>query len=430
MVHVAQEMERLGFALPLLIGGATTSKVHTAVKIDPQYRGPVVHVLDASRAVGVAGRLLQEASRAGFAGETKAEYGRIRAQRAAQDGGGRLLPLAEARAHKLQLDWRAYRPPRPTFLGTRVLAPFPLAELRDRIDWTPFFQTWELGGVFPAILDDAQVGEQARNLFADAERMLDQILAEGWLEARAVVGFFAANAVDDDDIEVYAGDERGRMLARLCFLRQQMAKSGPRAAPNLCLADFAAPRASGVPDYIGAFAVTAGLGIEKRLAAFAAEHDDYQQILLKALADRLAEALAERLHERVRRELWGYAPDESLTNADLIRERYRGIRPAPGYPACPDHTLKHPLWKLLEPDVHAGIRLTESLAMLPAASVSGFYLAHPEARYFGIGRIGEDQVADYARRNSTTREEAERWLAAVLAYTPARQPIGSVGSTP
>jgi len=438
MVHVAHEMQRLGFDLPLLIGGATTSKVHTAVKIDPQYSGPVLHVLDASRAVGVAGRLLQDGGRETVARETKAEYARIREQRASKDGSARLLPLAAARANKLRLDWRGYRPPRPSFFGTRVFAPYPLAELRDRIDWTPFFQTWELAGKYPEILDDRVVGPQARSLFADAERMLERILAEGWLEARAVAGFFPANAVGDDDIEVYADEKRSRVVARLCFLRQQMAKSGAAAgapaagaeagasrAANLCLADFAAPRESGVLDTLGAFAVTAGIGIEKRLAAFAAEHDDYQQILLKALADRLAEALAERLHERVRRELWGYAPDETLSNDDLIHERYRGIRPAPGYPACPDHTLKRAIWKLLEPDDEAGIRLTENLAMLPAASVSGFYLAHPEARYFGTGRIGQDQVADYAQRSALAKEEAERWLASILAYTPARQPIGS-----
>jgi 5-methyltetrahydrofolate--homocysteine methyltransferase len=438
MVHVAHEMQRLGFELPLLIGGATTSKVHTAVKIDPQYSGPVLHVLDASRAVGVAGRLLQAGGREAVARETKAEYARIREQRASQVGAGRLLPLAAARANKLRLDWGGYRPPRPSFFGTRVFAPYPLAELRDRIDWTPFFEAWELAGKYPEILDDRVVGPQARSLFADAERMLEQIIAQGWLQARAVAGLFPANAVGDDDVEVYADEQRSRVLAKLCFLRQQMAKSGSAAgasatgskpgtstAPNLCLADFVAPGESGAVDAIGAFAVTTGVGIEKRLAAFAAEHDDYQQILLKALADRLAEALAERLHERVRSELWGYAPDENLTNADLIHERYRGIRPAPGYPACPDHTLKQAIWKLLEPDAHAGIHLTENLAMLPAASVSGFYFAHPEARYFGTGRIGEDQVADYSRRASMGKEEVERWLTSILAYTPARQPIGS-----
>jgi 5-methyltetrahydrofolate--homocysteine methyltransferase len=415
MVHVAHEMQRLGLDLPLLIGGATTSKLHTAVKIDPEYAGPVVHVLDASRAVGVAGKLLSTENRDEFQRQTKSDYEVMREQRASREGASRQATLEEARENRLRLDWSTYTPPRPTLLGTRAFERYALGELVDRIDWTPFFKTWELAGHYPALLDDAVVGEPARQLLRDAETMLDRIVAEEWLEARAVVGFFGARSVGDD-VELYDDDADGRLLARLAFLRQQQRKSG--AQPNLSLADFVAPHDVGGGDYFGAFAVTAGLGIEKKLAEFEAEHDDYAQILLKALADRLAEAFAERMHERVRRELWGYASDESLDNDDLIAERYRGIRPAPGYPSCPDHTLKHALWKLLEPDRRAGIRLTESLAMLPAASVSGFYIAHPQARYFGIGRIGPDQVGDYARRRGITLEEAERWLSPVLAYDP------------
>ncbi|HZM14669.1 MAG TPA: methionine synthase [Candidatus Krumholzibacteria bacterium] len=448
MVHVAHEMERLQFELPLLIGGATTSRLHTAVKIDPQYRGAVVHVLDASRAVGVVGQL-RGSGHADFVRATKSEYAAMREQRRAREGAGKLLSLEAARARKLQLDWTAYRPTRPAVLGRQVLAPYPLAELTGRIDWTPFFQAWELAGRYPAILEDAVVGEQARHLYRDAEEMLRRLVTEGWVEARAVFGLFPANAVGDD-VEIYADESRRQVLARLSFLRQQAAKStapspapallataaggaagsgaagAPRsgadreqtaATPNLCLADFVAPRDGGVGDYVGAFAVTAGLGIEKKLAAFAADHDDFSSILLKALADRLAEALAESLHERVRREFWGYAPSESLRNEDLIQEKYCGIRPAPGYPACPDHTQKRQIWQLLEPE-QVGIQLTESLAMQPSASVSGFYIAHPEAHYFGTGRIGRDQAADYARRGGLPLAEVEAWLAPVLGYEP------------
>ncbi len=418
MVHVAHEMQRLGFALPLLIGGATTSRLHTAIKIDPQYQGPVVHVLDASRAVGVVGRLLGDGSRDELVRTTKTEYGELRAQREARDGSARLLSLAAARQRCLGIDWSRYEPPLPAFIGRRLLAPYPLAELCERIDWTPFFQAWELRGKYPALLDDAVVGAQARSLFADAEQMLERIIAEAWLEARAVFGLVPANAAGAD-VEIYADASRRAVRSRLCFLRQQVAKSAGQ--PNLCLADFVAPQDRGLADHIGVFAVTAGLGLEAQLAEFAAARDDYSGILLKALADRLAEALAERLHERVRREFWGYAATEILTNEDLIHERYRGIRPAPGYPACPDHTLKREIWRLLDA-ADVGLQLTESLAMLPAASVSGFYFTHPEARYFGTGHIGRDQVADYAGRRGIPVAEAERWLAPILGYTPAPAP--------
>ncbi len=428
MVHVAHEMTRLEFDTPLLIGGATTSKLHTAVKIAPEYGGAVVHVLDASRAVGVAGKLLGDGSREDFARETRDEYRGIREQRESRESTSRLVPLAQARENRLQLDWSAYTPPRPTFLGRRVLSPYPLEELIDRIDWTPFFQAWELAGKYPAILEDHVVGEQARSLFADAQAMLQRIVAEHWLEARAVLGFFPAASIDTDDIVVY-DDARRNAIARFHFVRQQMDRSASKKRQaNLCLADFVAPDEAtpgqGVEDYVGLFAVTAGIGIDERVAAFEKANDDYNAILLKALADRLAEALAERLHEHVRTELWGYAPAEKLSNEDLIAERYRGIRPAPGYPACPDHTLKRTLWDLLQPDREADIRLTENFAMLPAASVSGFYFAHPECRYFGTGKITRDQVEDYARRRGIDLEDAERWLSPILSYTPRRgQPV-------
>jgi len=416
MVHVAQEMQRQGFHTPLLIGGATTSKVHTAVKIEPNYAEPVVHVLDASRAVGVCTSLLG-GERANFADTVRQDYARVRAARARNDR-SRALPLAKAREARLRLDWPGYAPPKPSFLGVRPFAAYPLAELVDRIDWTPFFRAWELAGTYPAILDDATVGEAARSLFRDAEAMLRRIVDERWLEARGVVGFFPANAVGTDDVALYADDAaRGETLATLRFLRQQIDKGSERA--DSCLADFVAPRESGLADYMGAFAVTAGIGIDAAVADFEKRHDDYSAILLKALADRLAEAFAERMHERVRREFWGYAPEEDLDNEALIGERYRGIRPAPGYPACPDHTEKAALFRLLEPERHAGMQLTESFAMLPTAAVAGWYFAHPQAHYFGIGRIGPDQVEDYAGRKGMTVEEAERWLAPLLGYDPA-----------
>jgi 5-methyltetrahydrofolate--homocysteine methyltransferase len=413
MVHVAKEMQRQGFELPLLIGGATTSRLHTAVKIDPHYAGPVVHVNDASRAVAVAGSLLNRDTYTRYTQQVKAEYAETRERRAARDTTSALADLAAVRANALRLPWSGYVPPRPAFLGLQVFDDYSIDELRQRIDWTPFFQAWELAGRYPQILDDPTVGRQARDLFADAEKMLDRIAAEHWLRPRAVIGFFPANA-SGDDIEIYSDASRAHVRATLHLLRQQFAKNGTQ--PNLCLADFVAPHQTGVDDYIGAFAVAAGEGIEPKLAEFRAQHDDYSAILLKALADRLAEAFAERMHERVRKEFWGYAADENLENEALIRERYRGIRPAPGYPAMPDHTLKAVLWELLEPEPNAGITLTESFAMLPAAAVCGIYLAHPEARYFGVGKIGADQVADYARRSGVTQRDAERTLAPALGY--------------
>ncbi|HET7599838.1 MAG TPA: methionine synthase [Gemmatimonadales bacterium] len=413
MAFVASELEREGFTTPLLIGGATTSKVHTAVKIEPKYSSPTVHVLDASRAVGVAGSLLSDALRADFAREIKGEYGRIRRERAGRRADERRATLAAARANRLTLDWRAARPPRPCVSGLQVLEDYSLRELSARIDWTPFFQTWELAGHFPAILDDPKLGAAARSLFADAERMLETIVARGLLRARGVFGFWPANAVGDD-IELY-GDEGGsHPVAVIHTLRQQMAKEPGR--PNLALADYVAPRDSGVRDWVGAFAVTAGHGLDQLVAEHQAANDDYSAILAKALADRLAEAFAERLHERVRKEFWGYAGAERLDNAALIKEQYQGIRPAPGYPACPDHTEKGTLFRLLDAEANAGIRLTESFAMLPAAAVSGWYFWRPEARYFGVGKIDRDQVEDYARRKGMDLATMERWLASSLNY--------------
>jgi len=413
MCTVAAEMERAGLNLPLLIGGATTSKIHTAVKIAPNYSGPIVHVVDASRAVGVAGSLVSETQRAPLVEATQAEYQKLRDGHEGKEARSERLPIAAARARAFSIDWAKYDAPKPSFLGLRDFEDYDLADLTQRIDWTPFFRTWELSGNYPGIFQDDIVGDAARKLFDDAIEMLDRIVSEGWLQARAVIGFFPANAVGDD-VVVYRDEARQEERTRFHFLRQQMAKRADRA--NFCLADFIAPRTSGVQDYLGAFAVTAGLGIEKQLAVFKSNHDDYNDIMLKALADRLAEAFAERLHERVRQEFWGYAPDENLENDALIGENYRGIRPAPGYPACPDHTEKAALFELLDAERKAGIHLTESFAMLPAASVSGFYFGHPDAQYFGVGRIGRDQVKDYANRRGADFETTERWLAPNLGY--------------
>ncbi|HET8622657.1 MAG TPA: vitamin B12 dependent-methionine synthase activation domain-containing protein, partial [Gemmatimonadales bacterium] len=414
MSFTAGELEREGFRVPLLIGGATTSRVHTAVKIEPRYHGgPTVHVLDASRAVGVASSLLSDAQHDEFVRQVREEYRKVREDRAASDGSARERPsLEEARANRLRVDTTA-PVPRPCFLGPQTFAPYPLAELVDYIDWTPFFQAWELSGRYPAILDDPNVGPAARNLFADAQQMLDEIVTKDLLEARAAVAFFPANTVGDD-IELYPDDRRRDVRAVLYTLRQQISKSAGR--PNLALADFVASRESGVADYVGAFAVTAGHRLDRLVAKYEAAHDDYSAILAKALADRLAEALAERLHERVRTELWGYARGESLDNESLIREAYQGIRPAPGYPACPDHTEKRTLFELLEAEQRTGITLTESFAMLPTAAVSGWYFWRPESRYFGVGKISRDQVEDYARRKGMDVAMAERWLAPNLAY--------------
>jgi 5-methyltetrahydrofolate--homocysteine methyltransferase len=413
MAQMAREMEREGLDVPLLIGGATTSRAHTAVRIAPGYHAPVVHVLDASRAVGVAGALLNPAKRDGFVAGVRAEYDAIRTAHG-QRGEGRLLPIEEARRRAFAPDWPAYRPVAPACPGVRAFADWPLADLVPYIDWSPFFAVWELKGAYPAILEDDTVGREARSLFADAQALLKRIVADGALRARAAIGLFPANATGDD-VEIYADERRATVLATLHGLRQQFEKPG---RPDLCLADFVAPKGSGAADHVGAFAVTAGVGTEEMVRTFEAAHDDYSAILAKALADRFAEALAERLHERVRREFWGYAPDEVLRNDDLIAERYRGIRPAPGYPACPDHTEKRTIFRLLDAERLAGIRLTESGAMLPAASVSGWYFAHPDAAYFGVGRVGRDQVEDYARRKGWSLAEAERWLAPNLGYEP------------
>jgi 5-methyltetrahydrofolate--homocysteine methyltransferase len=416
MVHVAKEMQRLGYKQPLLIGGATTSPAHTAVKIDPQYMGPVIYVKDASRSVGVCQQLANSSTRDAYVANIKGEHERRREQHRNKSAKAPQLSLPQARAKKLKIDWSGYVPPVPSFLGVRSFDDYPLDELLPYIDWMPFFNAWEFAGKFPDILRDSVVGEAATNLYADATRMLERVVEEKWLRARAVVGFFPANAAGDDDIAVFTDEARHIVKSRLHHLRQQ--KSKPQNQAQSCLADFVAPLDSGRADYLGAFAVTAGIGIDEHVARFEAAHDDYSSIMLKALADRLAEALAERMHERVRRELWGYSAQERLDRAGLIGEAYRGIRPAPGYPACPEHTEKATLWSLLDPENNAGIRLTESFAMFPTAAVSGFYFSHPQAHYFGVGQIDRDQVVNYAQRKGWTLAEAERWLAPNLGYEP------------
>jgi 5-methyltetrahydrofolate--homocysteine methyltransferase len=410
---VAGEMEREGMSTPLLIGGATTSKAHTAVKLELAYSGPVVHVDDASRAVGVAGALLDPASRDGFVAERREEYAAARRAHEGRVASQRRVSLAKARSSRLVLDWSATPPPQPSFTGVQTLADYPIEELAERIDWSPFFATWELKGRYPAILSDAAVGAAARELFEDAQAMLERAANEGLLQADAVVGLWPAGSTADDDIVVWTDETRTTELARLHTLRQQVARTDERR--DLALADYVAPVDSGVPDFVGAFAVTAGHGLAEAKAAFEADHDDYSAILLTAIADRLAEAFAERLHERVRRELWGYASSETLDNEALISESFQGIRPAPGYPACPDHTELATIFQLLQAHDRAGIELTESMAMLPAASVSGLYLWHPQARYFGVGRIDRDQLEDYASRKGWSIVDAERWLAPNLA---------------
>ncbi|MEW5942504.1 MAG: methionine synthase [Pseudomonadota bacterium] len=413
MAHVAKEMERLGLSIPLLIGGATTSLVHTAVKIEPHYSGPTVYVKDASRAVGVCTNLLSPELRGNFIRELKAECEAIRERHKGTKSRSKRFTLEEARANALKTDWTAYTPPAPAFLGVKAFIDYPLEEIARYIDWTPFFQAWELHGKYPKILEDEVVGEEARKLFADAQAMLKHIIADKRLHANAVIGLFPANSVGDD-IELYTDESRTKVAMVWHTLRQQMEK--PEDRPNLALADFVAPKDSGKKDYLGAFAVTAGLGTDELVAGYQAKHDDYSAIMAKALADRLAEAFAELMHARVRREFWGYAKDENLSNEALIEEKYRGIRPAPGYPACPDHTEKGPLFQLLDATAKAGIIITESFAMLPAAAVSGFYFSHPEASYFAVGKIGRDQMEDYARRKEWNVETAERWLAPVMGY--------------
>jgi 5-methyltetrahydrofolate--homocysteine methyltransferase len=411
MAHVASEMQREGFALPLLIGGATTSRVHTAVKIAPHYRnGPTVYVPDASRAVGVTTSLLSEEQRDAYVRGVAADYEKVRKQHAGKSG-PKLIALTAARANAFRPDWRAYTPPVPSFLGPRPFRNADLAEIARCIDWGPFFQAWELAGSFPAILQDPVVGEAARTLHAEGQAMLDRIIQGRWLTAHGVAGMWPANAVGDD-IVLWTDESRTTPALTWRNLRQQNER--PPGKPNYDLADFVAPLEFGVRDYVGAFAVTAGLGVEQKVAEFKANNDDYSALMVQALGDRLAEAFAEWLHRVVRRELWGYAADESLDNAALIREEYRGIRPAPGYPACPDHAVKAPLFELLQAK-KLGMSVTESFAMWPAASVSGFYLSHPESRYFAVGKIAQDQLDDFARRVGISADEARRRLAPNLA---------------
>ena len=414
MCTVASEMERLEMKTPLLIGGATTSKVHTAVKIAPNYTGPLVYVLDASRAVGVAGQLIGETTREAYAADIAKEYHDMRVKYENRDKSDNQVSINEARSNKFQIEWKNYIPEAPKFKGLKTFENYDLSDLVERIDWTPFFRTWELAGNYPAILTDKVVGESATELFHDAEVMLQKIVDEKWLKAKAVIGFWPANSIGDD-VELYADESRDEVIDTVHFVRQQMKKRSGKA--NMCLADFIAPKETGIKDYFGGFAVTAGIGIEEKLELFKGAHDDYNDILLKALADRFAEAFAEHMHERVRKEFWGYAVDESFNNNDLIKEKYRGIRPAPGYPACPDHTEKTGLFTLLNARQNAGIDLTDSMAMMPASSVSGYYFAHPESQYYGIGKISKDQVKDYAKRKDMDLRMAERWLAPNLAYS-------------
>jgi 5-methyltetrahydrofolate--homocysteine methyltransferase len=410
MVHVAKEMQREKMNLPLLIGGATTSRIHTAVKIDPAYDGPVVHVLDASRSVPVASELISTQTRGGFQSKIKEEYGKLRTEHESRKQTKSYISLEEARKNKTAIDWSKTNFSKPLFTGRREFVEYPLAEIRKYIDWTPFFQTWMLAGRYPGIFNDSVVGVEAKKLYADANTMLDEIVASGSLQASGVVAFFpAVNA--GDDVRLYKKEFDNTPFATFHFLRQQNKKA--QNLPNFCLADFISPEVG--KDYLGMFVVTAGLGLEKLVAKYKAAHDDYSEIMAKALADRLAEAFAELLHEKVRQQLWGYAKQEHLSREDLIDEKYAGIRPAPGYPACPDHTEKRLLFDLLDAG-KVGITLTESYAMYPAAAVSGFYFSHPESRYFGLGKIEKDQVTDYANRKGMTVEEVERWLSPNLSY--------------
>ena len=417
MQHVAAEMQRDDYfrmkKIPLLIGGATCSRVHTAVKISPHYEGPVVYVPDASRSVGVCSELLSDERAARFIAELKADYDKVRELHANKKQTP-LVTLAAARANKTKVDWAGYQPPAPKFIGRRVFKNYDLAELAQHIDWGPFFQTWDLAGPFPAILKDEVVGTEAQRVFSDGKRMLQRLIEGRWLTANAVLGLYPAAQVNDDDIEIYKDESRSEVLMTWRGLRMQSERPvvDGEMRPNRCLSDYIAAKGS-VPDYIGMFAVTAGIGCDKKEAQFLADHDDYSAIMLKALADRLAEALAERLHQRVRTEFWAYASDEALSNEDLIAEKYRGIRPAPGYPACPDHLVKAEMFRVLTPE-EIGMGLTDSMAMTPAASVSGFYMAHPEASYFNVGRIGDDQVQDWAARMALDQRDAERALAPLL----------------
>ncbi|WP_052743951.1 methionine synthase [Candidatus Filomicrobium marinum] len=421
MCFVAAEMEREGFQLPLLIGGATTSRVHTAVKVAPNYeRNQAIHVLDASRAVGVVSKLLSDNDRGSFVENIQAEYEKVREAHHASEAKKNRITLQAARDNRFEIDWPNYEPPKPSFTGARAFSNYPLADLVPYIDWSPFFSTWELRGRYPAILDDNTVGPEARKLFADAEELLNRIVEGKWLTANAVVGFWPANAVGDD-ILLFDDDDRKNVRATAHTLRQQIARDHNRGRAHSALADFIAPQSTGLADYLGGFAVTTGIGEEEALEAHFKKTDDYGRIMFKALADRLAEAFAEAMHEKVRRELWGYAPNEKLTSEELIAEKYRGIRPAPGYPAQPDHTEKSTLWELMDVEKQTGIKLTESYAMWPGSAVSGFYYAHPDSHYFGVAKIEADQVEDYAARKGWSIETAERWLAPILNYDPRRE---------
>ncbi len=418
MVNVAGEMEREGFSVPLLIGGATTSKVHTAVKINPHYqRGQAIYVTDASRAAGVVSHLLSRETRDQYIADIRSDYAEVAERHARAEAAKQRLPLARARANAMPIDWAGYTPPKPSFLGTRVFTDWDLRDLANCFDWSPYFQAWDFKGRYPALLDDKDQGEAARSVWHDTQILLDQLIAEKWFHPRAVVGFWPANAFGDD-IRLYTDETRRQELAAFHGLRQQMAKREGR--PNVCLSDFVAPVESGKPDYIGGFVVTAGAEEEVISERFARDNDDYKSIIVKALADRFAEGFAERLHQKVRTEFWGYAPNEAISDSELTNEAYRGIRPAPGYPAQPDHTEKQTLFDLLDAEKATGVRLTESFAMWPGSSVSGVYFAHPEAYYFGVAKIERDQVEDYAGRKNMPVEEVERWLAPILNYTPIK----------
>jgi len=415
MVHVAKEMEREGFQVPLLIGGATTSRVHTAVRIEPHYSKPVVHVIDASRSVPAVSKLFSENERDGYVTGIKEEYAKVRSQYESSQRAKEYIPLAEAREKKFVIDWNAEPPVPAKSTGVFTFRNFPIADLVAYIDWTPFFMAWELAGRYPKILSDELVGEQATQLHNDALKMLDRIIKEQWLQVHGVAAIWHANTVDHDDIELYTDATRTKVLGRVQTMRQQ-SKKAP-GVPYIALADFIAPKEV-APDLFGGFAVTAGHGVDERVKKFEEKQDDYSAILLKALADRLAEAFAEKLHETVRKEIWGYAHQEALTNDELIKEGYAGIRPAPGYPACPDHTEKPELFRLLDTERHTGIKLTEGLAMWPTAAVSGFYFAHPKSKYFGVGKVSQDQISDMARRKGEEVQWMERWLGSNLAYEP------------
>ena len=405
MVYLAKEMDKLNIKIPLMIGGATTSRAHTAVKIAPEYSDTVVHVNDASRAVTVAGNLINQHVKLDYAKTIRSEYDELREGFLNRSRDKNFLTIEEARKNKLQLDWDGFTAQQPNFTGIRTIS-LNVSELVDYIDWTPFFRTWDLHGKYPNILEDEVVGEQAVILFQDAQKMLQQLIAENWLEAKGIYGIFPASQINDDDIELY--DENGNVLDTFLTLRQQSQKT--KGAPNIALSDFITPKAIGKKDYMGAFCVTTGFGVDEKAAAFEAEHDDYNSIMIKALGDRFAEAFAEYLHEKIRKEIWGYASDEVLSNDELISEKYKGIRPAPGYPACPDHLEKNTIWKVLQVEENIGVTLTESLAMWPASSVSGYYFGNPESKYFGLGKIKEDQVRDYAKRRNVSYEYAEKWL--------------------